>query len=72
MRTELQQQRGQVMMKIGMLIVVLCTAGCGVVESVGTIVGGMSVSQVSTDELTCAVARYNMSVSIDCVERRPR
>ena len=45
--------------------------GCGgVVDRVTTSVGGMKVEQVETADLTCAVAQFGGSVSIDCIEKK--
>ena len=57
-------------MRLAVILIALATMGCGMAESVATVFGGMNVSEVQTESLTCAVARFNESVSIDCVERK--
>jgi hypothetical protein len=53
-------------------VVLACVVlvGCGIGDSFGSAVGGMTIKQVETASLTCAVVQFGGSVSIDCVEKR--
>lgn len=55
--------------KLVVLLMALTAMGCGVAERVSTNLTGMNVSEVETESLTCAVAQFGGSVSIDCVQR---
>ena len=60
------------MLKVfSVILACLFLVGCGgVFDRVSTSVGGMKVEQVQTADLTCAVAQFGGSVSIDCIPRK--
>ena len=51
------------------LLMAVAALGCGVAERVSTSLTGMDISEVETENMTCAVAQFGGSVSIDCVRK---